>query len=919
MPTSSRSPSSSPMPSAVRVQSPTKWNSPTPDFANPYLGPVPEGALARLGNGSPTQSVFSPDGRDWVVASPLGAFAYDADSLAAKWSFLTTDDEPVSLAFSADGDRLGFGTIWGAIAILDSHTGRQITAWQAPDDYTGFPSPIRSLAFSPDGTMVAGISYNGAFLWNSADGRLLRTLYPRGSDDPCGVDFSPDGKILAGARGDRLTLWSVPDGQVIRTLSTEVSIMMAAGVENYLIDVEFLPDGKTLMTNDGTIWDLQTGKILRVLEDFASVTLSVSFDGSKAAGDTGVWDISTGELLWSYPTDYLDRINSTVFSPTRDLLAISANTGVVLLDAASGQYQKALGLFFDVSDTAFSSDGKWIIGWDGSRFLVWDADSLWLRESFSGGPCKPGCAHIASPTGQEYAFASPVRHDEIRSPDQTLVMTFARQYESIILRETASGQPVAALPPASGAAFSPDGRILATAGGGILLWDVAALRSGELPLPPDIPTSTPPTPTVDIPQPTVPPLPSRKLTPGAGAIFGLAYSPEPSRLTVATAEGVYIVRGDVIQEKWRWEYTKWSDRVAVSPDGTFIATDFELWGVTASRVIRTFSGSASEGFMVSPAFSTDGKLLASATEKGIAVWSTATGGLLHREEWDPDIFIDDLAFSPDSKKLAIGAGTRLYIWDLEQDAIRGPESTNCRGDTTFDQAFSPDGGMLLIACGSSDYPLGFLSFWDMSLQRLDSYWDETASFRRLAFSPNGRLTAMGFYDGRIRLRGSGVDVVLPAHGESRDGIPFGPNGAVPGSEHEVTALAFSTDGRTLASGSLDGSLILTDLAPLAAAPPANESKYASDAAPSGCALEPGYVVHARANVRLWSAPDVSSGYIIREPPVGQALYVLGGPMEGWIRTDKSAKGWFWEVSLDADGRNPGWVWQTRIEECPEKY
>jgi WD40 repeat protein len=323
--------------------------------------------------------------------------------------------------------------------------------------------------------------------------------------------------------------------------------------------------------------------------------------------------------------------------------------------------------------------------------------------------------------------------------------------------------------------------------------------------------------------------------------------------------------------------------------------------------------------MSAPAFSPDGQLLAAATNWGIVVWNTATGVLLHRKDWDPLIIVDDLAFSPDGGQLAIGAGTRLYFWNLDQDSLRGPNSTNCRGDFTFDQAFSPDGGMLLFACGTIDYPLGFLSFWDLSLQRLDDYWDEITSIHRLAVSPDGKWMAMGAYDGRIFLSGSGIDVELPGHGERREGSPLGPNGESLGSEHEVTALVFSADGRTLASGSLDGSLLLTDLTALIAAAGAGDSKYASDTAPSGCALEPGYTVHARANARLWSLADVASGHIIREPSVGTVLYVLGGPEEGWIRADQSAKGWFWEVSLDADGANPGWIWQTRIVECPEEY
>src|SRR5262249_33230163 len=132
--------------------------------------------------------------------------------------------------------------------------------------------------FSPDGkTLAAGLE--GIYrLWDVASGRELQPGGHRTAVDA--VTFSPDGKILAtaGTRDGSIRLWDTGTGREIRHLQNLV----------WVDALVFSRDGKQLMTNSlggAQIWDVPSGKLLRVLKNDGGATdgLALSPDGSLLA------------------------------------------------------------------------------------------------------------------------------------------------------------------------------------------------------------------------------------------------------------------------------------------------------------------------------------------------------------------------------------------------------------------------------------------------------------------------------------------------------------------------------------------------------------------------------------------------------------------------------------------------------------
>ena len=224
------------------------------NFQNSQTWGLPEGAIYRLGKGvmggSDRAIAFSIDGNRLAVASGVGVWIYDVKT-ARELTLLTKDVASIrSVAYSPDGTILAAGTRRGTIQLWEVSAGENITTLQK--------SPTGTVAFSSDGTILAAGSRDEITLWDVLTEENIATFPPDDKTWRFSAVFSPDDKALAvGTGSGGIELWDVKTGKKIVTRHAHGGITFS---------VAFSPDGKTLASGsqDGTalLW-----KVSELIDD----------------------------------------------------------------------------------------------------------------------------------------------------------------------------------------------------------------------------------------------------------------------------------------------------------------------------------------------------------------------------------------------------------------------------------------------------------------------------------------------------------------------------------------------------------------------------------------------------------------------------------------------------------------------------
>ncbi len=222
-----------------------------------------------------TLNNFPPDGSE-IMLSPDGrTIAYnthrnntvslwDANTEQRLKTFIGHSEHVRCIAFSLIGDKLATGSDDKTVRLWDIKTGKHLLT------LTEHAHAVQSIAFSQDGKYIlSGDMRNSIRLWNANTGKLIRILSDSQREDTymgavSSVAFSPDGKLIAGAGGFSSHLWDAQTGEHLQILSGPRNSYRGHGGPW----VMFSPDPDERIVASACmgviqLWNVDTGKLIR--------------------------------------------------------------------------------------------------------------------------------------------------------------------------------------------------------------------------------------------------------------------------------------------------------------------------------------------------------------------------------------------------------------------------------------------------------------------------------------------------------------------------------------------------------------------------------------------------------------------------------------------------------------------------------
>jgi WD40 repeat protein/serine/threonine protein kinase len=601
-----------------------------------------------------------------------------------------------------------------------------------------------------------------------------------------------------------------------------------------VVRVAWAPDGRQFASIclDGTfqIWDARTCRVLHTLERQTVLVRDPTASGlcrgmayspdsrhlalARHDGVVHVWDATSGQLQHTLK-GHKGPVWQVGFNPDgRTLASGGSDRSVRLWDVASG---KALHVLKEhpaaVKGVAFRPDGRSVVAaCEDGTVKVWDQHTKRETFSFRGELVTYPYSAWFSPDGRRLAWScldgvikiwdtttGRLEIDQQSNTHQCRAVAFSPDGKRIALAgfdgtlrllDAATGREMLTIfahpSLVADAAFSPDGHKLASASYDhtLRIWNATPL-DGD-PLAPHCVT----------------------LTGHEQLVSGVAFSPDGRWLASSSWDGtvkLWETRALGLPGELTPRYTLRGHGanvvgVAFSSDKRTVASagwdkTVKLWDLQAP-----VAGSLTElrtivcaGRVASLALSPDGRRLAVGQNNGIAVYDPATGKEVAPFKRTPAP-VPALAFSPDSRHLVSSGASdpAIKVWDVDGEKplfeVRHDSNPNSS------VAVSPDGrriaspGRLEAGAGptvtvwdSVDWGAKTYREWRTLKGHVGYVW-------KVAFSPNGRYLASGSWDSTIKV----WDLEAP---DSAEPVTlYGHAGFIYG-------LAFSRDGRRLASAS----------------------------------------------------------------------------------------------------------------------